>query len=172
MRRALIVIAQDGYQDREFAGTRDGLTGGNFEVVIASKEEGPCQGKLGSEATAIVALRDVRVEDFDRIAFIGGPGAAALASDPDALRIARETVMAKKPLGAICIAPTILAAAGVLRGKRATVWNGDGKQAAELERVGATYTGDGVMVDGLIVTASGPPVAEEFGRTLSALSNT
>ena len=171
VRRALIVIAQVGYQDKEFAGARDGLTDGGFEVVIASKEEGSCRGKLGGTVTAIVALRGVRVEDYDRIAFIGGPGAAALASDSDALRIARETVAAKKPLGAICIAPTILAAAGVLRGKRATVWNGDGRQATELEHAGATYTGDGVMVDGLIVTASGPPVAEEFGKTLSALSD-
>lgn len=169
MTKALVIVAQEGYQDEEFAGTKSGLEEGGFDVVVASAEEGECRGKFGGKVVATCALRDVRVVAYNRIAFIGGPGALAYVTHREALRIVRETVAAGKPLGAICIAPRIVAAAGVLHGKRATVWNGDGKQREFLEQCGAHYTGSPVTVDGLIVTADGPSSAQEFGRLLASL---
>lgn len=166
---ALIVIAQDGYQDHEFEGTRVALEAAGCAVVIASEVAGPCTGKLGGIEMADVALRDVNVLAYDRIAFIGGPGAHALVEHPDAHRIAREAVRNEIPLGAICIAPLILAAAGVLKGKAATVWDAEGEQAAQLERAGASYTADPVTVSGRIVTANGPAAADAFGEALAAL---
>jgi protease I len=169
VRRALIIIAKTGYQDQEYAGTRAGLQAANFEIVIGSTEAGECLGKLGGTETADTALRDVEVADYDRVAYIGGPGAHSLKDEPEALRIAQEAVAARKPLGAICIAPTILAAAGVLHGKKATVWNGDGEQNAFLQSHGASYTGELVTVDGLIVTGNGPVAADAFGKALAEL---
>lgn len=170
MPKALVVIAQEGYQDKELEGTRSGLLAAGFEVVIASKQVGKCAGKFGGAEHAQVAMGDVRMEDFDRVAFIGGPGAAAYASDPDALHLAQEVARAEKPLGAICIAPTILAKAHVLEDKRATVWDSGGEQIALLERYGATYSGESVTVDGNIVTGNGPEAAEEFGRAFASRS--
>lgn len=170
MNTALIIIAKEGYQDKELAGTRAGLEAAGFTVTIASTEEGPCTGKLGGTETAAIALRDVVVSRFDRIAFIGGPGAHALVNNFDALNVARAAAKRNMPLGAICIAPTILAAAGVLDGKRATVWDKDGEQERFILEHGATYTGELVTVDGMIVTGNGPDAAEEFGKTLAALS--
>lgn len=168
-KKALIIIAQTNYQDREYAGTRKSLEDADFDIVVASKKKGICSGKFGGSAEATIAMRDVDIVNFDRIAFIGGPGAKELDSHSDALRIAQETIAANKPLGAICIAPRILAAAGVLKGIRATVWNEDGAQGAFLEEQGAIYTGDSVTVDGTIVTADGPLATEEFGKTLAGL---
>lgn len=54
-----------------------------------------------------------------------------------ALRIAQDSVKLGKVLGAICIAPRILAEAGVLKGKKATVWH---SEAEALKRKGAIYT--------------------------------
>lgn len=169
MKKALIILAQAGYQDVEYAGTRKGLEEGGYVVTIASAHVGMCQGKLGGKEDAEVSLCDIQVSDYDCIAFIGGPGAAAYASDPDALRVAHDAARADIPLGAICIAPTILAKARVLEGRRATVWDSGGEQKALLEKHGAIYTGDDVTVDGKIVTGNGPAAAEEFGRTLAAL---
>ncbi len=169
MKQALVIIAQEGYQDRELDGTRNGLLEAGFEVVLASRDTGECQGKLGGTEQASIALRDVQVGDYDRIAFVGGPGMAAYADDSDALTIAHEAARAGMPLGAICIAPTILAKARVLGGREATVWDADGVQQALLEQYDATYTGDEVTVDGNIVTANGPAAAEEFGKTLAAM---
>jgi protease I len=167
--KVLIILAQHGYQDQEYAGTRKGLEEAGYAVTVASTEVGTCTGKFGGKVEATVALRNVEVTPFDKVAFIGGPGAAALADDEDAQQIARETVKQGKGLGAICIAPTILARAGVLKGKKATVWDNAGVQAALLWEEGAEYTGEDVTVDRKIVTANGPAAAEEFGRTLASL---
>ncbi len=169
MKRVLIVIAQEGYQDQEFAGTRDGLVQAGFDPVVASIQKGMCVGKFGGTQEASIALQDVHIDDYDRVAFIGGPGAKALAMHPDAIRIAQAFVNAGKPVGAICIAPTILAAAGVLVGKRATVWNNDGVPAQMLAERGATYVAEPVVQDGRIMTADGPQSAEAFGTAFAAM---
>ncbi len=169
MKKALLIIAKAGFQDVELSGTRDGLVDAGFDVVLASTEAGQCVGKFGGEEEATVALKDVNVKDYDRIGFIGGPGAANLWQNAEAKRIAQDTVKAKKPLGAICIAPKILAAAEILAGKKATVWNEDGDQAGFLALHDVEYTGEAVTVDGLIVTGNGPGAAVEFGRRLATL---
>lgn len=171
MKKALLVIAQEGYQDVELAGTQDALLAAGFEVTLASKEEGPCTGKFGGAEEALLAMRDVDPLAYDVIAFIGGPGARALADDKEAIILAQSRADTGKVLGAICIAPTVLASAGVLEGKRATVWNGEeGAEKVMLEEGGATYTGEPVTVDGLIITANGPDAAREFGEKLAMLA--
>lgn len=169
MPRALIILAQQGYQDKEYEGTKKGLRSAGYEITVASTEEGECVGKYGSTEVSKIALRDVDVSKFDKVAFIGGPGAAALADNEDAKRIARDALQLGKKLGAICIAPTILARAGVLKGKKATVWDSNGVQATLLQSEGAINTGEMVTVDGDIVTANGPDAAEEFGMALAAI---
>lgn len=166
MAHALLVIAQQGYQDKEYGDTRAALEHASVAVTVASPQGGECTGKFGGTVAAELPLRDVDAASYDIVAFIGGPGASALKDDPDALRIARDTVAAKKVLGAICIAPTILAAAGVLQDVSATVWDDDGVQSAFLEENGAHYTGEDVTVDGSVVTGNGPLAASSFGRAL------
>ena len=171
--KALLVIAKNGFQDVELKGTRDALLAAGFSVVLASTEAGPCTGKFGSIEKATVAIRGVPVADFDRIAFIGGPGAAELGENPNALSLVRAIAKAGIPLGAICIAPTILAKAGVLKTKKATVWDDElGTQAALLTAAGAEYTGQAVTVDGLLVTANGAAASVEFGKTFAGLKAT
>ncbi len=71
-------------------------------------------------------------------------------------------------LAAICLAPVTLANAGLLKGKRVTVWK---SEAGRVKAGGGIYTGSGVETDGRIITADGPESAEEFGRALvTALS--
>ena len=98
--------------------------------------------------------------------FVGGGGCKLLWNDEEALRLAREAAATGAVLGAICLAPVILANAGVLDGRRATV---AGTEAKTIEAFGATYTGPGVMVDGRIVTANGPKSSTLFGRNIAEL---
>jgi protease I len=53
----------------------------------------------------------------------------------------------------------------VLQGRRATVYPVP-RAVLELKKAGATYVGDPVVVDGTIVTASGPEAAAAFGAAL------
>ncbi|MDD4628184.1 MAG: DJ-1/PfpI family protein [Candidatus Peribacteraceae bacterium] len=165
-KKALIIIAQQGYQDLEYEGVKEQLERAGIAIVVASAAGGMCKGKLGGSAGGTVALSGIRVRDFDAILFIGGPGAETYSRHPEALRIAHEAAAASMPLGAICIAPLILAKAQALDGRRATVWDSGGEQAAIIQKYGATYTGDQVTRDGLIVTGNGPEATEEFARTM------
>jgi len=66
-------------------------------------------------------------------------------------------------VGAICIAPGILARAGILKDKKATVFP---SEIETLKREGAHYSALPVVIDGKIVTADGPEAAEGFGKAL------
>ncbi|MDD5751879.1 MAG: DJ-1/PfpI family protein [Candidatus Peribacteraceae bacterium] len=166
----LLILAPTGYQDIEYQRTRAVLEQAGCVIVVASGRGGTAQGKFGGSVEQAVPLTGVQVEDFDAIVFIGGPGAEAYTRDPEALRIAHQAMRAEMPLGAICIAPLILAKAKVLGGRRATVWDdGQETQANILRHAGAQYTGDSVTRDGMIVTGNGPEASEEFGRTLVEL---
>jgi protease I len=169
--KALLIIAREGFQDHELAGTRKGLLEAGFQVILGSTRVGKCTGKFGSTEQATVQLGNIDLKAFDRVAFIGGPGAGALAENDDAKALARSVVDAGKILGAICIAPTILAKAGVLKDRKATVWDSGGEQADLLRAEGAMYTGQPVTVDGKIVTGNGPAAAEEFGRVFAAMAS-
>lgn len=171
MAEVLLVVAKRGFQDVEYADTRSVLESAGHDCVVASSEPGLCKGQFGAEAVADLTLLDVRedFDAFDAFVFIGGPGAALLKNNPDAVAIAAGAFANEKVVAAICIAPVVLAKAGILKGKRATVWDGDGKQSEFLEAHGAAYAGDPVIVDGKIVTANGPPAAKEFGKAISSL---
>lgn len=164
--KALLIIAQRGYQDFEYNTPKTILEKAGVEIVTASKEGGACVGKLGGMVKDTIALADVNVSGYDAIVFVGGPGALVYAQDSEAHRIAQEAVEKRKWLAAICIAPIILAHAGVLKGKKATVWNGDAKQDRVLRENGAKYISESVVIDGKIVTAEGPAAAEMFGMKI------
>lgn len=167
--KALFIVAQEGYQPLEYATLKKILEKAGVEVVTASKKVGVCKDKMGGSTQATIAIGDVNVANYDAVVFIGGPGATVYQQDSKAHQIAQEAVKQDKILAAICLAPTILAYAGVLEGKKATVWDSGGQQKAILEKNSATYTGQAVTVDGKIVTANGPGAAEEFGKKILGL---
>lgn len=131
---------------------------------MASTEAGECSGSRGGSVDAERALEQVRTAQHAAVVFVGGGGAKLLYDDPEAHRIAREARELRIPLGAICLAPVILARAGVLRGVRATV---AGTEAATLTANRAIYTGPGVTVDDGIVTANCPKSSSRFGHELA-----
>lgn len=170
MKKALLIIAKVGFQDHELGDTRDALTAAGFTVELASTAKGPCTGKFGSVEEALYGLDEIHLGDFDRVAFIGGPGAAEIAESAVAQHLTRSILLSGKILGAICIAPTILAKGGVLKGRKATVWDdGEGTQIDLLQRYGARYIAEAVVTDGKIVTGNGPAAAPAFGAAFAAL---
>jgi|SRR3989338_2009981 len=164
--KAVLIIAPIWYQDIEYLDTKAELEKAGIEVITAAKKAGICKGKLGGTAQATLSIDNINVEDYDAIVFIGGPGAVRHQEDVQAQITAQEAITEQKVLAAICIAPTILAKAGVLEGKKATVWNEDGLQDQLLEQEGATYTGETVTIDGKIITANGPQAAKDFGKAI------
>lgn len=165
MTQVLMVIAPRMFRDEEYAHPRDVLVSRGAEVTTASTLPGTCHGKLGMTALATVGIADVAPADYDTVIFVGGGGAEVFFDDPAAHALARGALEAGLVLGAICIAPSTLAHAGLLRGVRATAF---ASQKDDLIAHGAVWTGAPVEVDGRIITANGPEAARAFGERIAA----
>jgi len=164
--KILMVIAPKDFQGREYGETKREFIEHGFKVVTASERVGECIEKFGSKVMAEVSIGDINPHDYEAIVFIGGPGAADFFHYSEALHLAKEAFEAGKIVGAICIAPTILANADILRGKNVTAFE---TEKEKLQQKGANFTGKEVEVDGNIVTANGPEASEEFAEEIAKL---
>jgi enhancing lycopene biosynthesis protein 2 len=105
-------------------------------------------------------IKDVKAADLDAVVFPGGFGAAknlcdfavkgaAASVNPEVLRLLKEMVTANKPIGVICIAPAMLAAAlGKELAPTLTIGS-DAGTAAEINKTGAIH--QECPVTGLVV---------------------
>jgi protease I len=166
MCNVLLVIPPERFRDEELFETKAALQRAGHRCSIASTKTGVCAGSRGGAATAKIKLCNVKDTQFDAIVFVGGGGSKLLFNDRGALALARSGCEKGKVIAAICLAPVILANAGVLKGRRATV---AGTEAKTISKQGAIYTGPGVMVDGNIVTANAPKASRAFGEEINRL---
>lgn len=165
MGKVLFIIAQDKFRDEELLEPKRIVEESGHEAVVASVTAGECKGMLGATINADLAVKDANVDDYDVIALVGGQGAPELLNYPEVMELVKQAKSKDKNLAAICIAPMILAKAGVLQGKKATVYQTPNSMAA-LSEGGAEMVSQDVVVDGKLVTASGPHVAKEFGQKI------
>ncbi|MDD3175475.1 MAG: DJ-1/PfpI family protein [Candidatus Nanoarchaeia archaeon] len=165
MVRVLEIIAPKGFQELEYSIPKQIFLDNKIKVITASTEK-IALSHMGNEQIVDLNIFEVKVEDYDVVVFIGGGGALVYQNNEFALNICKEAVKQNKLLCAICIAPIILAQSGVLKGKNATVWNGNGEPAKILEKFGAIFIDEEVTIDGNIITANGPQSAEKFAKTI------
>jgi protease I len=161
-----MIVAKNNFRDEEYLHPKEIFVKSGFEVETFSSSTGIAKGMLGATIKVDKKIDELKVEDYDAIVFVGGVGATEYWENKLAHKIANETVKQNKVLAAICIAPVTLAKAGVLKGKKATVFSSEIEQ---LKSYGANYTGENIEVDGKIVTASGPHAAKEFGEKIKGL---
>ena len=166
MPHVLMVIAPEVFRDEEYAVPREVLEGRGSRVTTASTRAGVCHGKLGMTAEAALAVADAHAADYDAVVFVGGGGAQVFFDDPAAHGLASDALSGGQVLGAICIAPSILAHAGLLEGVHATAFP---SQRDDLIAHGAVWSDGPVEVDGRMVTANGPDAARDFGLALADL---
>lgn len=98
---------------------------------------------------AQVAFRDVDPTKFTGLFLTGGRAPEYIRYDPDLMRIVRHFFAESKPVAVVCHGAEIVAAAGVIDGKRlATV----PKCRMDVELCGATFVDDGCVIDGNMVS--------------------
>jgi len=161
--KVLMVVAPKNFRDEEYQKPRQVLEAAGWQIEVASKRVNEAVGMLGAKAKIDKDISQVNVDDYQGVVFVGGTGAAVYFEDQTVLALAKTAFEKDKVVGAICIAPSILANAGILQEKKATAFS---SEQENLIAKGAQYTGEPVTVDGKIVTANGPGAAEEFGEKL------
>jgi protease I len=159
--KILMIIASSDFRDEEYSVPRAIFEKAGYSVTVACSSLAESTGMLGMKVKPNITLDKANVDEYDAVVFVGGIGAKEYFADPTAHKIATATFAKGKVLAAICIAPNILANAGLLKCKKATC-----NDSANLIKKGAIYTGKPVERDGKIITGSGPKAAKEFAETI------
>jgi protease I len=135
-------------------------------VTVASTRPGIAVGMLGAKVAVECTVQQAEPASYDALVIAGGAGSPThLWDSAPVLDLVKEFHRAGKLLAAICLSGAVLARAGVLKGKRATVFPTE-RAMLELKRGGATYVDEPVVEDGFVLTASGPDAAAAFGAAL------
>lgn len=165
-KRVLLVIAPDQFRDEELMEPKEIFLSEGAEVVLAACKLGEAKGMLGAKATPDLLLADVKPENFDACVVVGGMGSPTYLWDDTTLHaILQSLAKNQKVVAGICLSGAVLAKAGVLKGKKATVWAMPESLAA-LSEGGANYQKEPVVRDGLAVTGEGPEAARKFAQTV------
>jgi len=164
-KKLLFIIAQLNFRDEELEIPKKVLENEGARVLVASITKEEAIGMLGLKVKPDLAVKDANSEEFDALVIVGGSGSPRLADYPEVLNIVKRFEEKGKPIAAICLAPYVLAKAGVLKGKKVTCFPAD-FALAELRRAGANYVKEDVVVDGNLITAKGPEVAESFAKEI------
>lgn len=165
IKKAVFIIASRRFEEKELFDSEIILDIAGVETTIASSELGMIRGMAGQTVEATMLVRDIVVDDYDAVIFIGGVGTKEYLNDRNAIRIAQQAANRGKVLAAISTAPAILARAGVVRGKRVASYYPERKV---LVQAGADWTMNDVERDGMLITANGPNVSKRFGKEILA----
>lgn len=165
MSKAVIFFAP-GLEECEGLLCVDLLRRAGVEVTIAAVggARTVCSARLVNVVADALA-EELDYTGYDAVILPGGlPGVDHLQADATVRRVCTEFAAQGKVVAAICAAPRALAAFGVLRGKKATVYPG---MEDLLAAGGADYTGLPLSVDGNIITGEALGAAIPFALALA-----
>lgn len=167
-KKILYVIAPQAYRDEEFLEPYTLFTGHyHWSVTVASTQTGEAQGMLGHTWMVTETIEGQNVQDYDALVVAGGMGSPDyLWNDSALLSLVKAFNEQQKVVAAICLSGAVLANAGILKGKKATVWPAD-EALAIFQSAGVLYVQQNVVVDGTIITAPGPEAAKPFAQAIA-----
>ena len=155
-----ILLLASGFEEIEATTVVDVLRRCGVVVVVAGIEPQVIEGAHGMKFVSDISIDEVNVDNFEAVICPGGnPGYLNLRKDSRVLAIIKEAFDSNKLVAAICAAPAVLAKAGILRGRKCTIYPG---MEAELEKGGGKPQKDLVVEDGNIITSQGPATALLF----------
>lgn len=164
MPRVLVPLAP-GCEEIEAVTVIDILRRAKIEVVSAGLDAHPVKASRGVMLLPDSTLDEAMQHEFDMIVLPGGqPGTDNLRADARIISLLKRMAAQEKYIAAICAAPAVLAAAGLLDGKRATCF-----PDCLDEFPNVLLQNSALEIDGKIITSRGPGTAMDFALTLVEL---
>ena len=163
MKKAVVFLA-DGFEECEGLLAVDILRRAGIETTMAS-----VTGRLNVVSSRHIKIRadvlagDVDFSDADIIVLPGGRLGTVNLSKSRIVATQCRRFAEEKMIAAVCAAPSLLAALGLLEGRRATC-----HPDYEGEMRGATVTREAVTVDGNIITGQGLGATIPFALAIVA----
>jgi len=165
-KKVALIIAGNGFQHIEYGIPKKMLHDAGYQVITASFQQGIAVAEDNSTTKVDIIVNEMKAKEYAGIFFIGGPGALDFLDNEISYELIQNAVHNDIVLGAICTAPRILAASGVLQDRKATGWDGDEQLSAIFTAHEVTYVAQDVVTDGLIVTAQGPAAAKMWAQEI------
>jgi 4-methyl-5(b-hydroxyethyl)-thiazole monophosphate biosynthesis len=158
--RALVPIA-DGFEEIEAVTIIDILRRGGIDVTVAAVGDMRPTGSHGIGIECDAPMEACAEERMDAIVLPGGPGTRHLRDSAGVRALLIEHARRGALVAAICAAPTVLEAAGLLKGKRAT---SHPDQKPEMKS--CRYEETAVVEDENIITSRGAGTSIEFAAAV------
>ena len=163
--KAVILTAQL-FQDQELIYPLYRLDEAGWDLEVATSGGVDIQGIIGVKIAATIAIKALRVEDFDLLIIPGGVKAMEkLRLDSDAVKFVRNFYDAGKVIGSICSGAQMLISAGVCKGRRISAYP---SMAIDVQNAGAMWS-EVPCVDGNLVTA---PHYRDVGKWMGLVLDT
>lgn len=165
--KAVLMVTADKTEDLEFFYPYYRFIEAGFRVDVATPDGGEFAAKHGLGLKQTKKLSDVNASDYVMLYIPGGKAPAELKENKAAIHIAQQFAKDGKPIAAICHGPQLLAAAGVIKGKRIAAWP---EVEKELKEAGAEFVNQETVADGQFITARWPAdLPAHMKRSLQAL---
>ncbi|CAH0351948.1 type 1 glutamine amidotransferase domain-containing protein [Sphingobium sp. CECT 9361] len=166
----VLIMATDGFEQSELFEPRKALLDAGYDVTLASVALDPIQGmehdEKGDTITPDIVLSDVQPDDYDMLVLPGG------VANPDTLRMEKDAIdiiqaffNRDATVAAICHAPSLLAEADVLDGRKVTSWP---SIRTDLRNAGAQVVDQEVVIDGNLITSRNPDDIPAFNKAIVA----
>ena len=171
----IAVMIADGFEASEFEVPYETLRNAGAQVDVLVMDTDQLQSGVQGMKHLMQEIRvrgDRLLRDADPKTYQGLliPGGALsvdqMRESPQHLAFIQNFMDAEKPVAAICHAGWLLADAGVLRGRTMTSWPSIRK---DLERAGAIWKDQEVIVDRNLITSRKPADLQAFCRELTSL---
>jgi 4-methyl-5(b-hydroxyethyl)-thiazole monophosphate biosynthesis len=162
MTKKVLVPLAPGFEEIEALAVVDILRRAGATVLLAGLGAGIVTGRSSIRVVPDVELCDVYEEEFDMVVLPGGaPGTENLKKDERVKEVVLRLFEEGKYVTAICAAPTVLGAIGLIEKKRVTC-----NPSVVGDMCRAEYVNERVVVEGRMITSQGPGTAIEFAFAL------
>jgi protease I len=163
--KRIAILAEEDFEDSELIVPMWGMKNAGAKVlVVGSGSQEIYQGKRGSVSIRADTTADkVRAEDFDAIIIPGGRAPARMRKDKAMVDLVKRADELGKLIAAVCHGPQLLAAAGIVKGRRLTSWPAVAK---ELVAAGAEWVNQAVVQNGNIITSRKPADLPKFNKAI------
>lgn len=166
--KTVAILATDGVEQVELVEPRKALDAAGATTRLVSLQAGEIQGfnhhDKGDKIPVDLTLDQARSQDFDALMLPGGAiNPDRLRMEPRAVAFVRSFFDARKPVAAICHAPSLLIEADVAEGRRMTSWP---SIRTDLANAGAEVVDEEVVVDDGLVTSRKPDDIPAFNARM------
>lgn len=166
MSKKVYIMLADGFEPIETLAPIDVMFRAGIEVVRVAV--GSALDVVSSHGLVIlhcdIRIEDTTFDDGDALILPGGnPGYINLRNSSNVCHAVRLFIESERLVAAICGAPTVIAAAGVARGKCITCHSSVVSEMGDYR-----YVGGSVVEDGNLITGAGAGVSVEFALAVAS----